>query len=632
MITFFNHFSKNWGAKIILSLLTLSMIVVWGLGGFLNTNLFTGEVITVGNRSVTAPELVKSFNEVKQNLSNMTGHSLTNKEAMELQLVDQVVQQKIMENVQELMQSDLGTNASNASVRKYVEHHPAFQDNLGNFDKNLFYAFLSQSRMSESELAKKLEKELAFQHVANTVRALGYAPQKLVKLAYQYQNEKRNVSYLILDPKKIALTEKPTQAELQDYYDAYADEFMLPEYRTVSVLALTPDVMLDKVVVTDEEVNDAYDEKKVYFMTPEKRQVWQILFDDEAKATAAAKNMTADNFMEVAKQNGQTAEQTNFGLVTKDELMLDLAEPVFKAARNQVIGPVATSLGWHVLMVRDIKSAVAPDEKKIRADIKKQLAGEKTYDAMYEMSKKLEDILGGGDSLAWAAEELKLPIKKMTVDMSGHLKNGQEMPKNMQNPMLLQEIFTTSVGNATSVIEQGDGFLLASVDDIIPASQKTFDSVKNEVNALWRAEKQKEKLADVSEKMLARIQSGAELGTLGTFGNFTVKNVSDLMRKSPDLPAATINQIFGQGIGAAKATLIPQNDGFVIAVVKNARVPDTEKDKIGLGVVAENLKMATGNLLMDDMLSAYADEFGVQINHNEIKKAFAPYMEEEDSE
>ena len=65
MIQGFSNFSKGWGAKIILGLLTLSMIVVWGLGGFLNTNVYGQKpAIEVGSDTVSIPELMNAFNAV----------------------------------------------------------------------------------------------------------------------------------------------------------------------------------------------------------------------------------------------------------------------------------------------------------------------------------------------------------------------------------------------------------------------------------------------------------------------------------------------------------------------------------------------------------------------------------------
>ena len=218
MIQGFSNFSKGWGAKIILALLTLSMIVVWGLGGFLNTNVYGQKpAIEVGSDAVSMSELMNAFNAEKDRLTRMMGgRYLSNKEALELGLLDQVVQQQIMERVQNQLFEELGLTASNEAVRKYVERHPAFADAVGNFDKNMFYAYLSQMQMNETMLAQKLQKELAAQHLANTIQELGYAPDLLTRLAYQYQNEKRDVEFAVIRPEDLIITEKPSTEKLRE--------------------------------------------------------------------------------------------------------------------------------------------------------------------------------------------------------------------------------------------------------------------------------------------------------------------------------------------------------------------------------------------------------------------------------
>lgn len=128
MIQGFSNFSKGWGAKIILGLLTLSMIVVWGLGGFLNTNVYGQKpAIEVGSDTVSIPELMNAFNAEKDRIARMMGgRYLSNKEALELGLLDQVIQQQIMERVQDQMFEELGLTASNEAVRKYVELSSGF--------------------------------------------------------------------------------------------------------------------------------------------------------------------------------------------------------------------------------------------------------------------------------------------------------------------------------------------------------------------------------------------------------------------------------------------------------------------------------------------------------------------------
>ena len=634
MIQGFSNFSKGWGAKIILALLTLSMIVVWGLGGFLNTNVYGQKpAIEVGSDAVSMSELMNAFNAEKDRLTRMMGgRYLSNKEALELGLLDQVVQQQIMERVQNQLFEELGLTASNEAVRKYVERHPAFADAVGNFDKNMFYAYLSQMQMNETMLAQKLQKELAAQHLANTIQELGYSPDLLTKLAYQYQNEKRDIEFAVIRPEDLIITEKPSTEKLREYYDAYADELMQPEIRSLSVVVLTPEMMTERVVVSDEEIDSMFAEKKAQFTIPEKRQLLQMRVDSEEKARELMQGLTASNFEQTAIQKvGQTKEQTNFGEATKAGVLEELAEPIFTAKKGSIVGPIESSLGWHIFLVQDITPAVVPDDKEIRADIKKQLANDKVYDAMYELSRQLEDILGAGDSLEWAVKELKLPVQKITTDVSGKDANGKELPAELKNVMLLQEAFSLDKGGVSSLVENGSGYILAQVDEITPAHQKPFDTVQKELLSLWTAEQQNEKINEVVESILKRVQAGNSLQAQGVFGHFKVQNAKGVTRvKFNSLPRDVVNSVFQQKSGTKNAALWPTQGGFVVAVVKKIQSADPGEDKVGLGAMAQNIKILTGDTMTQSVLASYANQFGVKVNEKEITQAFSGFTKEEE--
>lgn len=634
MIQGFSNFSKGWGAKIILALLTLSMIVVWGLGGFLNTNVYGQKpAIEVGSDAVSMSELMNAFNAEKDRLTRMMGgRYLSNKEALELGLLDQVVQQQIMERVQNQLFEELGLTASNEAVRKYVERHPAFADAVGNFDKNMFYAYLSQMQMNETMLAQKLQKELAAQHLANTIQELGYSPDLLTKLAYQYQNEKRDVEFAVIRPEDLIITEKPSTEKLREYYDAYADELMQPEIRSLSVVVLTPEMMTERVVVSDEEIDSMFAEKKAQFTIPEKRQLLQMRVDFEEKARELMQGLTASNFEQTAIQKvGQTKEQTNFGEATKAGVLEELAEPIFTAKKGSIVGPIESSLGWHIFLVQDITPAVVPDDKEIRADIKKQLANDKVYDAMYDLSRQLEDILGAGDSLEWAVKELKLPVQKITTDVSGKDANGKELPADLKNVMLLQEAFSLDKGGVSSLVENGAGYILAQVDDIAPTHQKPFETVKKDLIAIWTKEQQNEKINEVVESILKRVQAGNSLQTQGVFGHFKVQNAKGVTRaKFNSLPRDVVNSVFQQKSGTKNAALWPTQGGFVVAVVKKIQYADPGEDKVGLGAMAQNIKILTGDTMTQSVLASYANQFGVKVNEKEITQAFSGFTKEEE--
>lgn len=630
MITFFSDFAKSWGAKIILGVLLISMIAFWGLGGLMNTSLSNnGTAIKVGSKSVSMKELSNAFETDRQRMSAMMGGQyLSPKQALEGGLLNRVIQSKVIELVQAGVKDKLGLTASDNAVRKYVERNPAFLDALGNFDRNIFYAYLAQAKVSEGQLAEQLKNELAMQHLNATVIDLGYNPTVLAELMYRFNNEKRTIVGALIEPQNVKISKQPTEDELKEYYEAYGENFILPEYRTVSAVIITPDKMTDKVIVSDQDIDEVYEARKGTFGTPETRQIEQMLFQDEAAAKAAKQGLTAANFQQVAKDKaGQSAQQTNFGWTSKDEMMTELAEPVFASSKGAIVGPINSPLGWHLLLVKDIKAGTTPSVAQIKADIKKQLASDKTYGTMEEMTRKLEDALGAGETLETAAKNLGLTVQKIgTFDVTGHKQDGSSLPDDYKSGTLIQNVFTLPQGEASSVMEYKNGYIIAQVDDVIASKPQEYADAKPALAKLWRAEQQKAQLQSTVDEIVNRAQKGTSLQTQGVFDNFKSFIERDVTRtKVEKLPVNAIAPAFAQEPGLANTQAIPMNNGIFVMTVDRVIPADPAKDSLGLNVEKQNLKMQIGEGLANEVMGAYAEKFGVKVNQAEIEKAFSVY-------
>ena len=633
MIQFFIKIANNWFGKVIFGFLLFGMVFVLGYGGLTEQGRRPDQAITVGDKALSMQQLDSIFRQETQKLSSMMGGQyISPKQAIEMGLLDNIIRQQVNEMVMTSIKDDLGLNASNQAVQKYVENNPAFADVTGKFDRNLFAAYLRQMRISESELAKKLQNELASRHLTHAVQGLSYAPPEMVKQAYAYQNEKRNVTALLVDPAKIKLQKQPSQEELREYYEAYTtDRFMTPEYRAFSYLHITPDSLVNIIKVSDEEVEAVLSDRKAQFETPEKRLVSQMFFNDEEKAKEILKKVTPDNFEKLALDElKQPKDVTDFGYVASTDLMEELAEPVFAASKNQVIGPIASANGFHLMLIRDIQKAQSLPLSEVREKIKKQLATEKAYGALEETVRHLEESLGEGKTLSETATELNLSLEKVAgTDIAGIQKNGRELSVSLASQDLLKNLFTLKIGESTPLFEVADGYIVAELTDIIPVGVKPFESVQTELIQIWTQEHQKDLLQQKADEIFKRVQNGDSLSTQGVFGNFKViKDDAATRIQSQSLPLPVLKAVFNQKEGIEGLTQTQTDNSIYITLVKHISKPDFKKDKGGFNRVKDTVLEQTGSELLESLMGTYADQLGVSVNDSEIKKIFAVYETE----
>ena len=632
MITFFNKLANSWVAKIILGILALSMMAFWGLGGLTNLNNYSNEAISIGKISVSTAELNRSFDEERKNLSRqLGGRYISPAEAINFGLLQKVIQDEIVRHVKYQIKEDLGLAASNESVQKYVETNPLFKDATGNFDKNLFYAFLTQKGMSETALAYQLKDELAYNHLKDTLQALTYSPKELTKLAHVFSNEKRDVKALFVKPSDIKITETPTQEDLTNYYEGYSENFSKPEYRSVKLLSLMPEMMDQFIKVNEEEINSLFEEQKDKYNKPEERELLQIFFKNEEDANKAHAELTVQNFEEKALSFGQTKEETNFGFTPKNQLMEALQDPVFSAQKGDITKPIASETGYHIFYIKDIKAPEIADANTVKEEIKKSLIANTAYDKLTEISRQVEDSLGAGTTLTETANTLNLKVVDVEpLDMSALNQKG--VKNTLVTPDLLKEIFILKEGETTALVQHNNGYLIAELTAIDPVGVKPFEMVKDEVVALFKSEKQKEKFEGFVNNIHQKAQKGTSLEQLAQESNANLVVEKELSRSTENpLLKPHVETIFSldSGFKNANITIAPNNAGAVILVVEGTHRPSINAEDVALYATQVKEEQTTAEMLNNAVFNDYMQKLNVKVNQKAIGQIISLYKTQE---
>jgi peptidyl-prolyl cis-trans isomerase C len=140
---------------------------------------------------------------------------------------------------------------------------------------------------------------------------------------------------------------------------------------------------------SQEEIQNYYDKNKVaQFTTPEQRCVRHILFTKDQKQKAEdAKQQLEDgaDFAKLAKEDsqdpGSAAKGGDLGCLGKGETVPDFEKAAFGAKEGEIVGPVETQFGYHILQVTDIKPEQTRPLKEVESQIRSQLSTEKQSEA-----------------------------------------------------------------------------------------------------------------------------------------------------------------------------------------------------------------------------------------------------------
>ncbi len=147
---------------------------------------------------------------------------------------------------------------------------------------------------------------------------------------------------------------------------------------------------------SDEEIQEFYDENKTaQFTQPAQRCVRHILFNKDQQQKAEdvkAQLQDGGDFAALAKENSQdpgSAEKGgDLGCLGKGETVPPFEEAAFAAEQGEIVGPVETEFGYHLIEVTEIREEQTQPLAEVETQITDQLAATHQEE---EFTKWIED-------------------------------------------------------------------------------------------------------------------------------------------------------------------------------------------------------------------------------------------------
>ena len=135
---------------------------------------------------------------------------------------------------------------------------------------------------------------------------------------------------------------------------------------------------------TEEELRAYYDEnKETQFTQPEQRCIRHILFNkDEEKVANDVKGELEDggDFAALAEEHSQDPSNKDkggdLGCVPKGQFVPEFDDAAFGAKKGELLGPVETEFGYHLIEVTDIKPEGETPFEEVAPQIEEQIKGE----------------------------------------------------------------------------------------------------------------------------------------------------------------------------------------------------------------------------------------------------------------
>ncbi|MGA0612545.1 SurA N-terminal domain-containing protein [Caldimonas sp. KR1-144] len=516
--------------QLLLVLLIFPSFVFFGIQGYSGFKEGRQEVAKVAGQSITQTEWDEAHRrQVERMRAQAPGVDLKlfDTPEMKQRTLDELVRERVM-----MVAADkLRLTTGDQRLARLFQNDPQFAV-LRNPDGTLNKALIEAQGMSVAQFEQQLRRDLAMRQVVLGVLGSATPSAEATELATNALFQRREVRVARFDAKAYEAQVKPTDADLQAYYDdaAHAATFESPEQASVEYIVLDLEAVKKGITVSDAELKAYYEQNAARFTAPEERRASHILVKAEASAPAAerekakakAESLLAElkrdpkQFAELAKKNsddpGSAQRGGDLEWFGRGAMVKPFEDAAFALKPGELSGVVQSDFGYHVIQVTGARGGERKPFEQVQAEVRNEVlqqAAQRRYAEAAETFSNL--VYEQSDSLKPAADKLQLTVLTAT-GVTRTPKAGAAGP--LSNAKLLESLFSAEAlrdKRNTEAVEVGPNQLAsARIVSYQPKRKLPFDEVKDRVRGLVTAQQAAALARKEGEAKLAAWKQGGE--------------------------------------------------------------------------------------------------------------------------
>ncbi len=621
MLRGIHNATSTWVGKAIMAGVMGVLVIsfaIWGIG-----DIFRGfglnSVAKVGGTEISIDQFRQFYSERLQQLSRRLGRPISPDQARGLGLDRQLVGQLIAEIAFDEKAQNWRLGLADSEIANMIMSDPNFRGTDGTFDHDRFVALIRNAGFSEGRYVAEQRRVLLRRQIAQTISGGLRVPTVMMTAINQFQNETRNIDYVVLGPAQAGDIPQPTEETLTKYFDERKTLFRAPEYRKLAMLSLTPADVAKPETVSDAEAKSYYEQHKDHYGTPEKRELHQMVFPDLAAAAAARERIAKGlSFADLAKERGLKDGDTDLGVVTKaDVIDPAVAETAFALKPGEVSDPIKGAFGAVLLLVGKIQPGTQKGYDEVAQQVKREIAEGRAKSQIEGLRDKIEDDRAAGATLPETAK--KLGLKAVTVDAvdrSGRRPDGTFVADLPKTPDLVAAAFATNVGVDNDALQMpGGGWLWYDVTGITPSRERSFEEVKDKVAARWHDDEVARILQGKAGDMLGKLKLGSTLAQLASEAGVKVETAT-VQRRQPTehVSTKTLQAVFATAKGGSAAAEGAKPDDRVVFTVADIADPKLDPNAPDGKKIETSLQGSYSDDIIGEYLARLENELGVTLN------------------
>lgn len=482
----------------------------------------TSTAASLGPHEVRWGELERAHRSLQDRMRSIYGDQFNAELAQQLQLKRQALEQLVNSKILLAEARELGLEVTDREVRDQVLE--LFQDEQGKFvGQEVYQQWTTQNFGGPAAFEQQVRQDLLRQKLLDALSQSIYVTDADVERKYRQDVDRAAIRYLLLPRSRFAEEARVDQESLERYYQEHSEEYRLPEQRVIDYLLVDKGILRAQMEVPEEELRAYYDQNPQEFSREEQVRARHILLRtggertaEEARAELEAIRQRVEGgedfaaiAREVSDDPGSGAQGGDLGFFGRGRMTPEFEEAAFGAETGQLVGPVETPFGLHLIEVTERRPGGSVPFEEARENVRNRLAAERLDARATELAAELRGAVAEAPEgeVRERMEALAAENPAARFESTPPFAQGDVVPGLGRSPELDAAAFALAEGElAEGVIEMPRGPMIVRLAEVREPRLPELSEVEDRVRRAVETERQQ----DLAEARLQEVRASLE--------------------------------------------------------------------------------------------------------------------------
>jgi peptidyl-prolyl cis-trans isomerase D len=576
----------QWTLWLVVAVFVLFIFFDFGGFGPGSTGAVSRNAASVGDMGISMQDFEREYRGLEDRMRQQLGANYDPEvfgSRIPAQALDRLVTQRILA----AEAASLGISVTDEELREAIRAIPGLTDEDGRFiGKEAYSRALRNMGYTPESFEQALREDLLVQRLNDAMRRGVFIPTAEIERNDRERSERVALRFVELPWSEVGQVQVD-DAETAAYFASHREEFRLPERRVVDFLVVEQGKLLETITPTDAELQAYYEAHREDYTQEEQVQARHILINTNATRDAAAADALAtelkgriaagEDFAALATQYSDDVSNRDrggdLGSFGRGRMVKAFEDAAFAANPGEVVGPVRTQFGVHLIQVLDKREQRVRPLEEVKTQVLRRVQTETAAAKALEKAQALREQITK-DKLTTREQLVALAQgdTTITVDTTQPFGRDDAIPGLGRAPELLQAAFDLAVDGFSAAVAVPRGAVILRLAEIQDPRLPELDEVRGRVVAAARTNKQREtgvaRLAEARERLAGGTatlddiagEMGLTVRETGEFGAGTmvpsIGNAPALVTAALALETGDVGQPYAADRGALLYTVI----------------------------------------------------------------------------